>query len=533
MSKLPLGWSKASLEELSGIGGLVTDGDWIESKDQDPRGQVRLIQLQDIGDGAFLNKSRRFLTLEAAERLRCSFLEEGDLLIARMPDPLGRACVFPGLDQKCVTAVDVCIWRAGQFAADPRWLVNAINAPTIRTDLLSKAGGTTRQRISGGNLKKTIIPVPPLSEQSRIEAKLCKLFDHSKRAHRELGPVPLLVQNYKRAVLASAFSGEITEDWRTRKRVSRCAHVELAKVVSQFDYGSSTKSSASGDVPVLRMGNIQDGELDWSKLVFTSNKTEIAKYALESGDVLFNRTNSPELVGKTAIYRGGRPAIFAGYLIRMKCSDSLRPAYLTYCLNSPEGRDYCWSVKSDGVNQSNINAKKLAAFSLPLPSIEEQDEIIRRVSSALKRVAVFDAEQIRAQQLLYHMEAAILERALNGDLVDQNSTEESAAVFLQRIRSRRRYDHVTPTSRIQKSSRAQEVKRTLKGEKMGRRRSEVGLDHLKNTLVDLGGSAKAKKLWQQSGMDIEEFYKQLRHEIKAGGIRESAQKDELVATDAP
>src|SRR4051795_4144941 len=83
--------------------GLFVDGDWVESKDQDPNGEVRLIQLADIGNGEFLNKSARFLTLEKARELKCIFLKSGDILIARMPDPIGRACIFPGATQPCAT----------------------------------------------------------------------------------------------------------------------------------------------------------------------------------------------------------------------------------------------------------------------------------------------------------------------------------------------------------------------------------------------------------------------------------------------
>ena len=95
LGELPAGWAWASIDDLVGSQGLFRDGDWVESKDQDPNGDVRLIQLADIGDGEFRNKSARFLTVAKAAELGCSYLREGDLLIARMPDPLGRACLFP------------------------------------------------------------------------------------------------------------------------------------------------------------------------------------------------------------------------------------------------------------------------------------------------------------------------------------------------------------------------------------------------------------------------------------------------------
>jgi type I restriction enzyme S subunit len=192
MSELPIGWDTATLSSLTGTDGLMTDGDWVESKDQDPNGEVRLIQLADVGDGVFLDRSNRFLTAAKAKGLRCTFLCPGDLLIARMPDPLGRACIFPGLDRQSVTAVDVCIWRQGKNGVNSRWVMHAVNSPIIRQEIGSLAGGTTRQRISGGNLKQIQLPVPPVAEQHRIVEKLDELLTRARRARNELRRVVAL-----------------------------------------------------------------------------------------------------------------------------------------------------------------------------------------------------------------------------------------------------------------------------------------------------------------------------------------------------
>ena len=110
---------------------------------------------------------------------------------------------------------------------------------------------------------------------------------------------------------------------------------------------------------VIRMGNLQGGEIDWKNLAYSDDKNDIKKYKLSTGDVLFNRTNSAELVGKTSIYRGEYPAIYAGYLIKLDYDRNiLSGEYLNYVLNSPNAKEYCNRVKTDGVNQSNINAKK-------------------------------------------------------------------------------------------------------------------------------------------------------------------------------
>jgi len=95
-NELPEGWRLSTIADLVGKEGVFVDGDWVESKDQDPNGDVRLIQLADIGDGIYRDKSARFLTNQKAIALNCTFLEQGDVLIARMPDPLGRTCIFPG-----------------------------------------------------------------------------------------------------------------------------------------------------------------------------------------------------------------------------------------------------------------------------------------------------------------------------------------------------------------------------------------------------------------------------------------------------
>ena len=148
--------------------GLFKDGDWIESKDQDPKGGIRLIQLADIGDGFFVDKSSRHINRSTAKRLRCTYLKKGDILVARMPDPLGRCCIFP-LEgyEKFVTAVDVCIIRPNE-KVDSSYLSHMINTPFIRSEIERQSTGTTRKRITRKRLGNLEIPLPPLENQKRI-----------------------------------------------------------------------------------------------------------------------------------------------------------------------------------------------------------------------------------------------------------------------------------------------------------------------------------------------------------------------------
>jgi type I restriction enzyme S subunit len=159
----------------------------------------------------------------------------------------------------------------------------------------------------------------------------------------------------------------------------------LGAAAEVLEYGTSKKAgSDERDVPVLRMGNIQSGSLVLDDLKYCRVDREIERLMLQDGDLLFNRTNSPELVGKAAVFHESRPMTFASYLIRLRfASDTADPDFVNYWINSAWGRAWARYVKADGVSQSNINGTKLGSMPLPLPPVEEQREIVRRASQLL------------------------------------------------------------------------------------------------------------------------------------------------------
>ena len=150
----------------------------------------------------------------------------------------------------------------------------------------------------------------------------------------------------------------------------------IFSITTDLSYGTAKKSLTKGKIAVIRMGNIQAGEINYDDLMYSSDEADILRYCLEKNDLLFNRTNSPDLVGKTAIYRGDMPAIYAGYLIRIHTF--IDSEYLNIVMNSNYARRYYNLVKTDGVNQSNINAKNLAVFIIPIPPFEEQRRIAKQ-----------------------------------------------------------------------------------------------------------------------------------------------------------
>ena len=214
-AELPSGWVCASVADVVASDGIFTDGDWVETKDQDPNGDVRLIQLADIGDGSFLDKSSRFLTKTKSHELNCTFLTKGDLLVARMPEPLGRCCIFPfdGIE-KYVTVVDVCAVRLGTSSIASKYMMYAINSPRTRTAIEALKSGSTRKRISRANLSRVEIPLAPQNEQLRIVAKIEELFSELDKGIESLKTARRQLEAYRQSVLKHAFEGKLTAQWR-------------------------------------------------------------------------------------------------------------------------------------------------------------------------------------------------------------------------------------------------------------------------------------------------------------------------------
>ena len=295
--------------------------------------------------------------------------------------------------------------------------------------------GGAQPNISQEIIKEHPIPLPPLTEQQRIVDRIESLFTKLDEAKEKAQAVVDGYEERKAAILHRAYIGEITKEWRKNNKTNLpCEYVTIESVCHSLKYGTAKKSEPEGRVVVIRMGNLQQGEIDWTNLAYSNDEEDNRKYQLSPGDVLFNRTNSAELVGKTAIYRGEYPAIFAGYLIKLDYDHSrITGDYLNYILNSPEAKAYCNKVKSDGVNQSNINAKKIGAFSFRLPGIEEQKEAVRIIKAYAEKekMAKDAAEQV--VDYIETMKKSILARAFRGELGTNDPNDESAIELLQRI----------------------------------------------------------------------------------------------------
>ena len=368
--------------------------------------------------------------------------------------------------------LDAFIWERGEA-----WLNQHIFRVVSNTELIDKRflflllkheiaalvetehlHGSTMKHINRGPFLAHRIALPPRSEQVRIVVRLQRRLGKLATARDELSRVPRLVQRYKEAILVAAFCGDLTHDWRLIKKsdesVDLCAEVaelrseslkaagtkekspvtaswkpviqlpmrwrwmSVDQLASLVQYGSSAKTSENRDdgVPVLRMGNIIDGRLDYSNLKYLpTDHEEFPELLLFKGDILFNRTNSADLVGKTAVFSGeGRATSFASYLIRLRIVGCV-PELLSAYINSPYGRNWVRAVANQQVGQANVNSTKLKELAVPLMPPEEQKEVWTRIERAFAGVDKALAESSSANNLLERLERAILAKAFRGE----------------------------------------------------------------------------------------------------------------------
>lgn len=217
------------------------------------------------------------------------------------------------------------------------------------------------------------------------------------------------------------------------------------EVIALCQYGSSAKTDEDpSGIPVLRMGNIREGRLDLSNLKYLPHDHhEFPTLLLQDGDLLFNRTNSVELVGKSAVYLGQpSPCSYASYLVALRFGPGCDPKYLCHYLNSRQGKLWVRSVVSQQVGQANVNSTKLRALQFPLAPLNAQRRIVAKIEELFSDLDAGVAALERIKANLKRYRAAILKAAVEGRLTEEwrakHPKTEPASKLLERILAERR-----------------------------------------------------------------------------------------------
>lgn len=279
--------------------------------------------------------------------------------------------------------------------------------------IASKGKGSTFSNISKTSLSETEIPIPDIDVQHRIVARIEALFTEVREMRELQQNITSDTERLRQAVINDAFRHGIEAGW-VWKTIDDL-------IDGKPQYGTSQKANTDGiGVPVLRMGNIQDGELSFDDMKHVElPDTEREKYLLSSGDLLFNRSNgSIDLVGKTAVFRSDIQMVFASYLIRIVPDQRFAvPEYLSAYVNSDYGREYIVSRAVRSTGQANVNATKLRAMPIPVPDqLSEQKRLVAHIHNAMNEIREMQQLNLAENQRIEDLERAILTAAFRGEL---------------------------------------------------------------------------------------------------------------------
>jgi restriction endonuclease S subunit len=296
-----LAWEFAPLRALASV---FTDGDWIESKDQSPEG-IRLVQTGNVGEGEYLPRLERarYVSADTFRRLNCTEVFAGDCLISRLPDPVGRSCLLPALDERAITVVDCTVVRFLPQRVDPKFFVYYSRSCQYLRAVNNVCTGTTRHRVSRSRLGELRVPVPSLAEQRRIVAKLDEAFGALDTGLSALQRASRRTEDLSQALAGSALTPR--RGWRELPLGDLCVvdwgNTDLTKAAYTED-GEFLAVSASGcdgrirhreharHTPVLSAIGAQCGRMFLPDEDFTAIKNTITltpRSGLSSGRFLF------------------------------------------------------------------------------------------------------------------------------------------------------------------------------------------------------------------------------------------------------
>lgn len=291
------------------------------------------------------------------------------------------------------------VLRARPEVIDTRFLCRVLE----NGDVSKWLTGTTRAKLTKAGAAEIRLRLPSLPVQRRI-ADILDKADALRVKRREAAA---LVDLLERSTFLQMFGDPAanSKNWIVGS---------VGDLLDSADYGTSVKSGASGQFPVLRMNNIlPSGRMDLTELKFMDlPAAEHQRYLVRTGDILFNRTNSVDLVGKTAVYRGSSPMAYAGYLIRLRTGQDHNPEYLAAYLNTDYAKRVLRGMCKSIIGMANINATELKKIRVAIPPKELQD----RYAATVEQLTAFRRRQMEGAEKLDELFLSLQHRAFRGDL---------------------------------------------------------------------------------------------------------------------
>lgn len=516
MSELPNGWTHTRL------GTVCSKPQYGWTSRASREGRIKYLRTTDISSGEINWDNVPFCEIEPddIEKFR---IHEDDVFVSRAGS-VGVSFRIKEVPYEAVFA-SYLIRFTSLEAVLPQYIECFLKSQDYWRSISELSAGIAVPNINASKLAELEIPLPPLNEQRCIVAKLEKLLSRVEAAQARLSTIPRILKRFRESVLAAACCGNLTADWRQTGRVSDYYEPttigEVADYVGGFAYRSTTFTE-SGSNQVVRIGNVRPFSLKLeASPVFIPD--EIAKtterFRLAPDDIVVSMTGTKykKDYGYAAIVTGTEKKLFLNQRVsRLRCNEKVLSPFLLYWLQTHTFKDFFFEGETGNVNQGNVGADGIRKAPIELPSLPEQHEIVRRVQALFKTADALEARYRTAKAHVDKLTQSILARAFRGKLVPQDPNDEPASILLERIRAARTLRHDSPKKLKRKASIT--PKRTevtmLKPE-------EIQHSHLSDILKD-HGPLSPEALWNESQLEIDDFYEQLKLEETRGFLKETS-----------
>jgi type I restriction enzyme, S subunit len=362
-------------------------------------------------DISFIDKDRKEITgsveivgSEAPSRAR-KLIRGGDVLVSTVRPNLNAVAFVTDQSDGHIASTGFCVLRPNPKVAEGKFVFYRCLTPEFVSHLVTRMRGASYPAVSDGVVRSAPISLPPRREQRLI----VDLLEQADRLRRKRAEADALADRLLPALFHKMFGDPATnpKGW---------PRIRLGHVILETAYGTSNPSNTSGEgLPVLRMNNISDcGQLLLTDLKHVVLKdAEAEKHLLADGDLLFNRTNSRELVGKTGLWRGAFPAVAASYLIRVRVDISqVLPDFVWAWMNTPYFKQRLFDVSRRAVGMANINATELRAMPIMIPDVPRQ----QRFADRLRSLGNLAGQRQHATLQLNALFSTMLHRAFSGEL---------------------------------------------------------------------------------------------------------------------
>jgi len=399
------------VKKLSEIATTFEDGNWIESKDQSPNG-IRLVQTGNVGKGKFKDRrdKARYISEETFKKLRCTEIYQGDILVSRLPDPVGRACILPETREKMITAVDCTIIRLNQNKVLPKWLLYYTTSDTYQNEIQKRVTGATRQRISRKNLGLIPVPVAPLSEQQRIVSILDRAFaaiaKAKANAEQNLQNAAALFESY----LQGVFENENWEENTLKELTTKIGSGATPR-------GGQASYKAEG-ISLVRSMNVHDSKFREKNLAFIDEQQakELNNVTLQENDVLLNITGA-SIARCCVIPKEYLPARVNQHVSIIRAKKELLDArFLNLLLTSKPYKDKLLFTGEQGATRQAITKAQIEAFRISIPKLKKQQTIVRQLDALRAETQKLEAVYQKKIDDLEELKKSILQKAFSGQL---------------------------------------------------------------------------------------------------------------------